>query len=91
MGAQSMSGFDYPDNSTLVGDDKMATAPWAGVFSRWHTIISSAQQSGTTAQRPTKVLWVGRRFYDTTLGYPVWVHSVAGGVATWHNAAGAVV
>ena len=81
-----MAGFDYPDNAALVGDDKMATQPWSSVFSRWHTIIVSAQQSGTTAQRPTKVLWIGRRFFDTTLGKPVYIRSV--GPAVWVDGAG---
>jgi len=83
-----MANFDYPDNATLVGDDKMATAPWAGVFSRWHTIISSAQQSGTTAQRPTKVLWIGRRYFDTTLGKPVYVKTAA--PVVWVDGVGTV-
>lgn len=83
-----MAGFDYPDNAALVGDDKMATTPWANIFSRWHTIIVSAQQSGTTAQRPTKVLWIGRRYFDTTLGKPVYIRSV--GPAVWVDGAGVV-
>ena len=83
-----MAGFDYPDNAALVGDDKMATQPWSSVFSRWHTIIVSAQQSGTTAQRPTKVLWIGRRFFDTTLGKPVYLKSV--GPVVWVDGVGTV-
>ena len=83
-----MASFDYPDNASLVGDDKMATPPWANIFSRWHTIIVSAQQSGTTAQRPTKVLWIGRRYFDTTLGKPVYIRSV--GPAVWVDGAGVV-
>jgi hypothetical protein len=86
-----MANFDFPGTSPIADDKGTITGPWLNVFSRWQNINAAAQQSGTTAQRPTSLLWIGRRFYDTTLGYPVWVHSVAGGVATWHNAAGAVV
>jgi hypothetical protein len=48
----------------------------------WASFLSSLQQvsyyqtrSGTTAQRPTSTSyrWVGMPYYDTTLGYPVWL------------------
>jgi hypothetical protein len=55
-------------------------------------ICFAQQQSGTTAQRPIAQLYVGRRYFDTTLGYPVWVKSVnSSHVATWVNGAGTAV
>lgn len=62
---------------------------WLQWFSRAHSILQAAQQSGTTAQRPTTVLWVGRRYFDTTLGQPIWVQSVKPTV--WCDATGAAV
>lgn len=82
------SPFELPD-ATLVDDQGRATTGWLQVFSRWQRVILAAQQSGTTANRPTSLLWVGRRFYDTTLNKPVWVSSVS--PVTWRDAAGGVV
>lgn len=32
--------------------------------------------SGITADRPTKDLFVGKQYYDTTLNKPIWLRSV---------------
>ena len=53
----------------------------------WNKIDSDS--SGTTAQRPTKNLYIGKRYFDTTLGYPVFCKTPTG--PTWVNGAGAVV
>lgn len=34
-------------------------------------------QFGTTAKRPTSNLYVGREYFDTTLGFPVWVKAIS--------------
>lgn len=65
------------------------TVPWLSWVDRVHAAVSSLYQSGTTANRPTELLWVGRSYFDTTLGYPVWVKSVK--PAVWVSAAGVVV
>jgi len=80
--------FDYPAG-TLVDDGNNVTIAWDQWFSRVQGIVSSVQQSGATAERPTSNLWIGRRFYDTTLNLPVYVSAVRPTV--WRNAAGAVV
>lgn len=41
---------------------------------------------GTTAARPTAQLVVGQRYFDTTLGKPIWWHGSA-----WVDATGATV
>jgi hypothetical protein len=87
MGARLLSGFDFPDGTPLVDDNKRPTLVWTQVFTRWHRIILSVQQSGTTAQRPDTLLWLGRRYFDTDLGIPVWVQSV--GPVVWCDATGA--
>lgn len=65
------------------------TPAWAGWFSQAQQILQDLSTSGTTAQRPTTVLYVGKFYFDTTLGYPVWVKTP--GTNTWVNGAGAVV
>lgn len=81
--------MDYPDNSPIVSDDKRITTPWNHWFQRVQNVVLAAYSSGTTANRPTKLLWVGRFFFDTTLGKPVWVKSV--GPVVWIDATGTVV
>lgn len=51
---------------------------------------NSATESGTTAQRPTTGLWIGRQFYDTTLNKPVFVNAVTPAIV-WKDAAGTTV
>lgn len=62
---------------------------WKSWFDSVFQCIFSIQQSGTTAQRPTTNLWVGRRYFDTTLGYPVWLKST--NPIVWVNGSGASV
>jgi hypothetical protein len=79
-----------PDHAPLVDDNKRVTLRWLQVLNQWRKVIESLQQSGPTASRPTTFLWVGRRYMDTTLGYPVWVKQVSPSVV-WVNAAGTTV
>jgi hypothetical protein len=44
---------------------------WQLFFSNIFGSVTALQQSGTTAQRPTKGLYVGRPYFDTTLGYSI--------------------
>jgi len=60
---------------------------WAGWFSTIQKILQATSSSGTTAQRPTANLYIGQFWYDTSLGYPVWVHAISPSIV-WHNAAG---
>ena len=87
--AMANKGFDFPSNSVVVDTLRMITPPWASWVQRVHDIAVSLQQSGTTAERPTAGLWIGRTYMDTTLGKPVWVQSVRPTV--WVDASGAVV
>ena len=81
--------FDYPNDAQIADSKGIITVPWGQWFSLVQTTISAARQSGTTANRPTSVLWVGRQYYDTTLGKPVFVDSV--NPTVWHDASGAIV
>jgi hypothetical protein len=71
----------------LVQD--MLNKDWQEFFSSVYFSVTYLQQSGTTAERPTKGLYIGRPYYDTTLGYQICVNSV--NPTVWHNGAGAVV
>lgn len=44
---------------------------WRNWFNAAGALLVGLTMSGTTAQRPTDGLWVGRPFFDTTLGYMV--------------------
>jgi len=62
-------------------------------FQPLFNVAFASQQSGTTANRPISTaqfpLWVGRIYFDTTLGKPIWVKSLSPTV--WVDATGAVV
>jgi hypothetical protein len=84
------SGYDIPDNAPVVDEGKRVTLPWASFFGRLRLVCQAAQQSGTTANRPTSKLWIGRGYFDTTLGKPVWVKQVSPTVV-WVDATGTTV
>jgi hypothetical protein len=71
------------------GDDYHFTPQWAGWFSTVQGILQAVSSSGTTANRPTKNLYIGQMYYDTTLGLPVWVNAISPAIV-WHNGAGGV-
>mgnify|MGYP003394103925 CR=1 FL=1 len=54
---------------TLYGNFDLPTLEW---FKNAFIILFDAQNSGTTAQRPTQNLYVGKTYFDTTLGIPIW-------------------
>lgn len=92
-----------PQNEFLdrrsVGDQELLararpTTGWAVFFSSAYQILSALTLSGTTANRPTKFLYVGRPYFDTSLGArgkPIWVASVSAGVAVWIDSASNIV
>ena len=77
-----------PFNSPLIGEDGKPTKSG----SEWLNLIwlaaNSVTESGTTAQRPTTNLWIGRVYMDTTLGMPIWVSAVTPSIV-WVDATGA--
>ena len=52
-------------------------SPWMAWFSLAQGILQAQGQTGTTAARPVNGLYVGYQYFDTTLGYPVWVKTVS--------------
>jgi len=71
------------------------TTGWQVFFSKIWQVVLASTLSGTTANRPTTFLWIGRSYFDTSLGAhgkPIWVASVSSsGVATWVDATSTVV
>jgi hypothetical protein len=61
-----------PPTRQPVSDDVGSTRPWTAWFGQAFTLLFALGQSGTTAQRPTDGLWVGRPYFDTTLAKPIW-------------------
>lgn len=66
------------------------TAAWAGWFSNAQTILADASNSGPTGQRPTAQMYVGKPYFDTTLGIPIWLKTPSP-TPVWVNAAGTAV
>lgn len=80
-----MAVINQPPNVKVDTDSGVASG-WVTFFSDAFAILSGLTQSGTTANRPTARLWVGRMYFDTTLGKPIWYSGSA-----WVDATGAAV
>lgn len=59
---------------------------WRNFLNAVYNICNALTMSGTTAQRPTTLLWPGRFYMDLTLNKPIW-YTAAG----WRDATGALV
>lgn len=86
-----MALISAPGNSAVDAQDEqgilIGVAPsWRNFFGAVFNICNALTQSGTTANRPTSMLWTGRMFFDTTLGKPIWYKTVG-----WVDATGAAV
>jgi len=66
------------------------TAAWGGWFSIVQRILTATSSSGPTSARPKSWQFVGMFYFDTTLGYPVWLKT-PGASSVWVNATGAAV
>lgn len=81
--------FELPSNDLVAGSDGKFARTWSQWLSWAHVSLSSIRQSGPTSERPTAVLWIGRRFYDETLNKPVYVRAV--NPTVWRDAMGNIV
>jgi hypothetical protein len=59
-------------------------------FQSIQTWLGPQGQTGSTAIRPTVNLYVGLSYFDTTLGYPVFVKQVSPSII-WVNGSGTPV
>lgn len=71
--------FNFPLDKSM----SRAHVAWFGAMGRLANAITS---SGTSTNRPTTGLWVGRPYWDTTLGKPIWYKDPG-----WVDATGAAV
>lgn len=78
-----------PPNGPVDENGTAVSTGWANFFSTVGSLLNAMTLSGTTAKRPTTMLWVGRPYFDTTLGYEIWLRSI--GPVVWVNGAGAPV
>lgn len=91
-----MALISAPGNPAVdVQDDQgnivRVESGWRNFFSQVFTICNALTMSGTTANRPTAMLWAGRMYFDTSLaanGKPIWVNK---GGTGWIDATGAAV
>lgn len=79
-----MSMIGPPPNND--GTVSTAFAKW---FSKAYVLLFSIQNAGATDKRPTNDLFIGKFYYDQSLGKPIWLHSVS--PIVWHDASGTVV
>jgi hypothetical protein len=75
-----------PTRSVLVDDKGMINPEWQEFFSAAFFSLRAQEMSGTTANRPTKRLFVGMPYFDTSLGYEIRYNGTA-----WVNGSGVVV
>lgn len=88
-----MSLSPLPAQSPLTEQIKsrigQLTDPWRAWLEQLFFFTKPLGTSGTTAMRPISQLYVGQQYFDTTLGYPVFLKTVS--PIVWVNGAGGVV
>ena len=76
----------------LFDKDGYVRPDWQAFLQGVYYVAFNSTLSGATASRPTSELpgrWIGMPYYDTTLGFTVYLDSVNPDV--WHDGAGNVV
>lgn len=69
------TAYDLPKSPPLDASGDFLPA-WRQWLTRTHAAVAALQQSGITADRPDRFLWVGRTYFDTTIGKPIWLKSI---------------
>lgn len=92
-----MSLAPVPANADLTEPGQVRGRPgnemaavWRAWISQLFFFVAPIGGSGTTANRPVRNLYVGLMYFDTTLGFPVYVKTVAN-PAVWVRYDGTVV
>lgn len=78
--------INNPPNRELLTDVSGVRPAWKEWFDQVFLACFSVFESGETSKRPTKLLWVGRQYFDTTIGKPIWYDGT-----NWVDATGATV
>jgi hypothetical protein len=79
-----------PTDPKFVFEGGALTPVWQAWLSGVQRWLSPVGQFGTTAQRPTKNLYISQSYLDTTLNKPIWVKAVSPAIV-WIDATGGVV
>ena len=69
----------------IIAEGVTATLSWVN-FAIGVTRFINSFETGTTAKRPTARRFIGQRYFDTDLGYPIWWDGV-----NWVDATGTTV
>jgi len=77
---------DAPYRDTTMQGNSLP-ASWMEWIGKIRLYAGSLSESGTS--RPSSNLWVGRMFFDTSLGHPIWCKTVS--PVVWVDATGATV
>ena len=77
-----------PFQNSIIDENGSIGLEWMNWLNSLWINAESISNSGITAKRPTQGLFIGRHYFDTTLGKPIWIKSVANGVAAWVTADG---
>ena len=78
-----------PFREPIMDKAGVMAASWMQWLQKIGLYAGAGAESGTTANRPTSSLYIGRQYFDTTLGYPIWVQSLSPTV--WCDSTGAPV
>jgi hypothetical protein len=82
-----------PTDPVIVDTKQRLTPVYQAFFSSVHDWLGAVGQSGPTSQRPVSTaqnpVYIGQEYFDTTLGFPVWLKQL--NPMVWVNAAGAMV
>lgn len=84
-----MSLSPLPTTKKLT-DKESVTESYRGWFQSIQTWLGPQFQTGATTARPTTGLYQGLMYFDTTLGYPVFLKTI-GSPNVWVNASGTPV
>lgn len=77
------------DDMSMDGNLTAVSKDWRAWFVRAFQILLAITSSGTTGQRPASFSYVGRTYFDTTLGKPIWIQSLS--PVVWCDATGTPV
>ena len=80
---------EAPLQEAISEKSGLVTMAWIAWLKQITLYVGAINDSGTTAQRPTKGLWIGRPYFDTSLGYII--HLKSASPIVWVNGAGATV
>ena len=64
--------FGTPPYGDPINKAGVMSVAWSEFIANVYRLLNGLVESGTTAQRPTKNLYTGRMYFDTTLGLPIW-------------------